>query len=255
MDVSSVHWPASRPNGPPPCMSVNGLKLPRGQNSTAAPTASPVASPRRQPRNRFEIESSAFTKSVQRHLRSPVCLTRSVAVTPGSEERSCLLLVEPTKELLKARIGLDLVYRIELVAQFVMRPRFVDEILAGVAGRSDVSSAFAARHNVVPSRGHLAVTECASFVHTVRPKFLLKDIHSCRRLKVSNPWLVSSTSSPPVLDAEFRMQNAKWFSVSARSALCALHSSFKCGALELLRVQGFKNWYARLVTLQIQALI
>ena len=69
---------------------------------------------------------------------------------------------------------MDLLDCIERVAQFVMRPGLVDEILAGLAGRSDVTTAFAARHYVVPSRGHLPVTECANFVHTVDPIFFQK---------------------------------------------------------------------------------
>lgn len=117
----------------------------------------------------------------------PVWLTGSVPVATSPEKGSFLLLVKPTKELLEARIGLNLLDRVELVAQFVMRPRFVDEILAGMAGRGDVAPAFAARHNMMSSRGHLPVAECADFVHTVGPKFLLKDIHSCRRLKVFEP--------------------------------------------------------------------
>jgi hypothetical protein len=76
---------------------------------------------------------------------------------------------------------------VELVAQFVVRPRFVDEILAGMAGRSDISSAFAARHNVVPSGGNLSFTKCADFVHTIGPKFLPKDIHLWHWLKVFEP--------------------------------------------------------------------
>jgi hypothetical protein len=81
---------------------------------------------------------------------------------------------------LEARIGLNLFDRVVLVAQFIVRPRFVDEILAGMAGWSDVSTAFAARHNVVPSRGHLPVTKFANFVHTVSSIFLQEHIHSCR---------------------------------------------------------------------------
>lgn len=106
---------------------------------------------------------------------SSVC---PVSVTPGSEERSFLLPVKPAKELLEPRIGLNLFDRAELVAQFVMRPGLVNEILAGMAGRSDVPAAFTARHNMMPSRGHLAVTKCADFVHNVSPTLLLKDIHS-----------------------------------------------------------------------------
>ena len=95
----------------------------------------------------------------------------AVSIASSSEERSFLLPVKPAKKLLETRIGLNLLDRIELVAQFVMRPGLVDEILTGMAGRSDVSSAFAARHNVVPSRRHLPVTKCANFVHTVGPIF------------------------------------------------------------------------------------
>jgi hypothetical protein len=117
-------------------------------------------------------------------------LTASVPIASSPEERSFLLLVKPAEELPETRSGLDLFDRVEFVAQFVMRPRFVDKILAGMAGRSDVSPTFAARHYVVPSCGHLPVTKCAGLVHTVGPEFLLKDIHSCRPLKVSNPWFV-----------------------------------------------------------------
>ena len=68
-------------------------------------------------------------------------------------------------------MGPDRFDRVELVAQFIVRPRFVDEVLTGMAGRSDVSTAFAARHNVVPSCRHFPVTECANFFHTVGPIF------------------------------------------------------------------------------------
>ena len=56
-----------------------------------------------------------------------------------------------------------------------------------MAGLSDVASAFAARHYVVPSRGHLPVTKCADFVHTVGSIFLQKDIHSSHEFKVFEP--------------------------------------------------------------------
>jgi hypothetical protein len=114
-------------------------------------------------------------------------VTCSVPVATRPEKGSFLLLVKPTEELLEARIGLNLLDRIELVTQFVVRPGLVDEVLAGMAGRGDVPSAFAARHNVVPSGGHLPVTKCASFVHTVSPIFLHKGIHSFPRLKVFEP--------------------------------------------------------------------
>ena len=75
----------------------------------------------------------------------------------GPEECSLLLPVKPAKEPLEAMIRSDLLDRVELVAQLIMRPRLVDEILAGMAGRSDVSSAFAARHYVMSSRPEPAV--------------------------------------------------------------------------------------------------
>jgi hypothetical protein len=56
-------------------------------------------------------------------------LARSVSVPPSPEERSLLLPVKPAKELLKPRIGLDLLDRVKRAAQFIVRPRFVDEVL------------------------------------------------------------------------------------------------------------------------------
>jgi hypothetical protein len=112
--------------------------------------------------------------------KSAVGLAGSLSIASRPEERSFLLLVEPAKEPLEAMIRSDLLDRVKRVAQFIMRLRLVDEILAGLAGRSDVSTPFAARHYVVPSRGHLPVTECANFVHTVDPIFFQKGIHSCR---------------------------------------------------------------------------
>jgi hypothetical protein len=107
-----------------------------------------------------------------RRLQLSVRLADSVPVASRPKERSFLLLVKPAKELLEPRIGLDLLDRVERVAQFVMRPRFVDKILTRMAGRSDVPPTFAARHYVMPSRGHLSVAECASSIHTVRPILL-----------------------------------------------------------------------------------
>ena len=80
-----------------------------------------------------------------------------------------------------------------------MTPGLVDKILAGMTRRHDLGPAFAAGHNMVPSGGHLPVTECARFVHAAGATVLLKHIHILHRLKVSNPWLVSSTRSTPCL--------------------------------------------------------
>lgn len=60
IDVSSVHCPGSRPNGPPPTMSDSGSNCPRARNSTVVPKASPVASPSRHPENVRTGPSSRF---------------------------------------------------------------------------------------------------------------------------------------------------------------------------------------------------
>lgn len=54
IDVSSVHSPGLRSNGPPPPISVIGSKLPRGRNSRDVPIASPTAKPSRHPAKQFD---------------------------------------------------------------------------------------------------------------------------------------------------------------------------------------------------------
>ena len=61
--------------------------------------------------------------------KSAVGLAGSLSIASSPEERSFLLLVKPAKEPPKPRIKPDLFNCVELVAQFIMRPRFVDEIL------------------------------------------------------------------------------------------------------------------------------
>jgi hypothetical protein len=61
---------------------------------------------------------------------------------------------------------LDFLDRVECVAELLVGPRFVDEILARVAGRCRVSSALASRDHVVPTCGHPSLTKCASCGHT-----------------------------------------------------------------------------------------
>src|SRR5205085_2581027 len=94
-------------------------------------------------------------------LFSPIRLTGSATVSPGSEESSLLLLVQPAEKFLKSRISLDFLDRIECVPQLVMRPRFVDEIFAGMAGRNDIGTALTARNDMVPSRRHVPLIKCA----------------------------------------------------------------------------------------------
>ena len=109
---------------------------------------------------------------------SAIGLTGSEPVAPGPEEGAFLLLVKPAEELLESRIGLDLLDRVECVAELVVGPCFVDEILARVAGRRRVPSAPAARDHVVPSRGHFPLTKCAAFGHAADSILLQKNSYS-----------------------------------------------------------------------------
>ena len=92
-----------------------------------------------------------------------VPLPGSGAISPGPEHGAFLLFVKPAKELLKAFVGQDSLDGIEHVAQFVMRPGFVNEIFARMAGRHCFASAFAARDDVMPAGAHIALTEYAAF--------------------------------------------------------------------------------------------
>jgi hypothetical protein len=57
-------------------------------------------------------------------------LAGSGSIPLRPEERAFLLLVQPAKEFLEARIGLDPRDRVERVAQLVMSPRLVNKIFA-----------------------------------------------------------------------------------------------------------------------------
>ncbi|SRR6266404_9355664 len=96
---------------------------------------------------------------------SAVRLTGSGPVSPGQEEGAFLLLVEPAEEFLKSRIGLDFLDGIKRIPQFVVRPGFVNEIFARVAGRDSCGPAFAARDDMVPSSMDRPLTKHASFGH------------------------------------------------------------------------------------------
>src|SRR5262245_15328454 len=84
-----------------------------------------------------------------------------------------MLFVQPLQEPLKSFIGQDSLNRIEGVSQFVVRPGFVNEILARMARRRDLSAAFAARDNVMSAGRHLPFTECA-MLHDSSEKFNAK---------------------------------------------------------------------------------
>jgi hypothetical protein len=107
-----------------------------------------------------------------------VGLTCSGPIPPSPEECSFLLFVKPAKELLKPRIGLDSLNGVKRVAQLIVAPSFVDEVFTGMACRGDVPSAFGAGNYVMPSRGHLPVTEGTAFGHTAGNAILGKHINS-----------------------------------------------------------------------------
>ena len=90
-----------------------------------------------------------------------VWLTGSVSVAASPEERSVMLVVKPSKELLKTRIGFNLLDRIEHVPKLVMTPGLVDEILARMARGHDLRAALATRDDMMASRWHRAPTEYA----------------------------------------------------------------------------------------------
>lgn len=91
--------------------------------------------------------------------RSP----RPTALT--SENCGFLLFVQPPEELLKPRVGQDNFYRIEGLPKVVVTPGLVNEILARVARRHDLGSAFAARNHMMSTRWGLPLTKHARLGH------------------------------------------------------------------------------------------
>ena len=87
----------------------------------------------------------------------------SCAIVARAERCVGVLLLEPAQEFLVTRVGLDFFNGVEVVAQLIVRPSFVDEIFAGAAGRRGFASAFAARDDVVFAGGDVAMAEGALF--------------------------------------------------------------------------------------------
>lgn len=75
------------------------------------------------------------------------------------EDRAVVLLIKPAEKFLKAFVGADFLYGIELIAQLVVGPGFVDEVLTAVAGGHGFPAAFAARHDVMTARRHFPQTK------------------------------------------------------------------------------------------------
>lgn len=103
-------------------------------------------------------------RAVAKRKRSAIGVSRSPPVPVASEEGRLLLLVQPGEELLEARIGQYLLHRIGLIPKLVVRPRLVDEILAGLAGWHGFISAFAPRHHMVLACFHPSMAKNASAV-------------------------------------------------------------------------------------------
>lgn len=66
-----------------------------------------------------------------------------------------MLFVQPFEELLKTIIRQNDFDGVERIAQFIMRPRFVDEILAGMTRGHHFGPSLAARNHMMSPRRHL----------------------------------------------------------------------------------------------------
>jgi len=106
---------------------------------------------------------------------SPVGLAGSGAISAGAEDGASVLFVEPAEKFLESGVLQDLFDSVEVVAELVMRPGFVDEIFAGMAGRGDVFATFAAWDDVMAPGGNIAFTEDATNGHAIE--------HRSRRCK------------------------------------------------------------------------
>jgi len=100
-------------------------------------------------------------RAVAKRKRLAIGVSRSPPVPVAAEEGHLLLLVQPDEELLEARIGQYLLHRIGLIPKLVVRPRLVDEILAGLASGDCLSPAFALWYDMVPARLHMPAAEYA----------------------------------------------------------------------------------------------
>lgn len=63
-------------------------------------------------------------------------------------------------------VGANLFHGVEIVAQLVVRPGLVDEVLTTVAGRRDLRTALATRHDMVTAGGNTSPAKYAVLVHS-----------------------------------------------------------------------------------------
>ena len=105
-------------------------------------------------------------RSTKRRRRGklPIRVWVPAAVPARPKHHAILLSVEPPQELLEPIIGQNLLDGIEYVAQFIVRPCLVDEILARSAGRHDLRPAFTARDHMMAVGRNSTATKDASFL-------------------------------------------------------------------------------------------
>ena len=132
-----------------------------------------------------------------------------------------MLFLEPAQEFLVARVGLDFFDGVEIVAELIVGPGFVDEIFAGTAGRRGFASAFATRDYVVFAGGNVAITEGALFGLVVVGHRVGGNKHIIK-------W------------CSWQGLHLHWRRSRRRASAIGLHE---------------RKWYARPVTLRIPALI
>jgi hypothetical protein len=73
--------------------------------------------------------------------------------------------MQPAQEFLETIVREHLLDCVEFVPKLIVTPGLVDEVLAGMTRRNRFLPAFTSRHNVVPARWHISLTEYASFHH------------------------------------------------------------------------------------------
>jgi hypothetical protein len=93
-------------------------------------------------------------------------LARAGAVAPGPEDGTLVLFVEPPQKFLEPGVLRNLFDRIEFVPELVVSPGLVDAVFARMAGRYDITTAFATWDHVVSASGNVSFAEDAAIIHT-----------------------------------------------------------------------------------------
>jgi len=73
--------------------------------------------------------------------------------------------MQPLEKSLETGVGQNGFHRVERAAKFVVTPGLVNEILARVARKHDLGSAFAARNHMMSTRWDLSLTKHARLGH------------------------------------------------------------------------------------------